>query len=101
MKRDWLNVIKEQGEIVKTKTMVATAMLADPVASLEMVSRLYRDVEEKARQFDATFLELSEDLGFEGPCINEAMEIQRLWSSISSDVADRVRTLGLMPTEYH
>ncbi|UVC12388.1 hypothetical protein IHQ71_30765 (plasmid) [Rhizobium sp. TH2] len=93
IERDWLAGMTEQREIANIKMNVVTTMLTDQDASLDTVSKLYRDVEEKARQFDATFLAMSDALGLEHPLIDEALAIEEMWSIMSVSVASR---LGVM-----
>ncbi|CAN7154808.1 hypothetical protein [Rhizobium sp. LjRoot254] len=94
MERDWLTVITEQGEIARIKIRVATILLADPDINPETVSRLYRDVEEKARQFDAVFLEISDELDLDHPLVDEALSVERLWSGMSVSIADRISSMA-------
>lgn len=91
--RDWPAIIRQQRDLANIKGKVVTAMLSDVGASVETLCRLHRDVERLARHFDSNFLEMSEELGLEGPIIDSAMAVEGLWSSMSVQVADRTRSL--------
>jgi hypothetical protein len=91
MDRDWPHIIKEQADIAGIKGKVVKAILADPGAPMQTIARLSRDVEDLARQFDALFLEMSDELGLEDPLIDEALAAERMWSNMSVDLSDRLK----------
>ncbi|UVC12653.1 hypothetical protein IHQ71_31300 (plasmid) [Rhizobium sp. TH2] len=100
MARDWRSIIRDQGELARIKIKVATTLLADPDVNLETISRLHRDVEEKAKQFDVIFLEMSNELDLEHPLVDAALSVERLWSGMSVSVANRVSKMaGTAPIE--
>jgi hypothetical protein len=93
MARDWAGIIRDQAEIARIKVKVATILLADPDINPETVARLYRDIEEKARQFDSVFLEISDELDLDHPLVDEALSVERLWSGMSVRIADRISSM--------
>lgn len=81
---DWQAIFTDQLDIAHIKLKVVTTMLADQDASPDMIARLRRDVDERARQFDALFLQMSNELGLEHLFVDEAMVIEGLWSKMST-----------------
>jgi hypothetical protein len=98
MARDWAAAITVQEKIANIKMKIVTAVLADEAADLDMVSELYRDLEVKAKRFDALFLEMLDELELDHHLIHTALTLEDMWARMSVTVSHRVRTMQGLPS---
>jgi hypothetical protein len=98
VERDWTGVITALEKSANIKMKIITAVLADEAADLDMVPDLHRDVEAKAKRFDALFLKMLDELGPDHPLIHSALAVEDMWGRMSVTLLDRVTTMrGLTP----
>lgn len=97
---DWLEALREQGEIAQRLATSVPKVLGDPKLTLEQASKLYGMVERGAQDFDR-FAELMDEHDLDDSFYEAAESLQELWSQLSVASANKVRTMqGLEPIPF-
>ncbi|MFC6486926.1 hypothetical protein [Nitratireductor sp. GCM10026969] len=100
MSEDWLEVLREQGEIAQRMARDVAELLGHPGLTLDQASRMYRLVEKGAQDFDRMVEALEEQDALDA-VLEAAETIQSIWDELSIATANKVRTLrGLEPIEF-
>jgi copper(I)-binding protein len=96
---DWVATLQVQADLVlEISTEVAKALDASDLA-IEQASRLYRMVEQGARDFDA-IVEIMDEHDVEDAIVEAAETIEDTWTNLSVATANRLRTMrGLKPID--
>lgn len=100
MATDWFATLHEQGELVKRLAATVTEALDHPDLTLDLASRIYREVEQGAQAFDAIAQQM--DISDVPTELFEAAEaLENIWVRLSIAAANKVRTMrGLSPLEF-
>jgi hypothetical protein len=96
---DWVATLQVQADLVlEISTEISKALDASDL-TIEQASRLYRKVEQGARDLDA-IVEIMDEHDVEDAFLEAAEIIEDAWTNISVATANRLRTMrGLEPID--
>ena len=95
---DWLEILREQGEIATRMGKNVPEILSRPDLTLDQASRLYQMVERGAQDFEG-IVGAMEEYDLPESAFEAAETLQAIWDKLSIAAANKVRSMqGLKPT---
>jgi len=92
MEADWLDVLRQRGEIARQVARIVPVALSNPALTVDLASHIHEIVERGAMDLDRTMRSMREN-DVPERALEAADALRAVWEDLSIATADKLRTM--------